>query len=791
MSRSAHAFVLFVCPLLAAASPGAGDILSGVKAASGGARWDTLGSLHFRGTAHVGALQGSFESWVDLQHGYWWTDEQFVGAASGPIRSKAGWNGKVSWSGDRTGDVLLSESDEARIGAMERSYIDAFGFLFPKRFAAEIMIEPDRNLDGKRYRIVRARPQGADPVELWVGSGTGLIERVRQLTGMDKGATVYGDFRSVNGLTLPFVWQDLGMSLGEVITRIDIASVEVGKAPPAGIFDPPASIPPSFEFPAGQSSVTVDFDFSEGYISFPVSINGMPAEEFGFDTGSTSTIASNWARAKGLKFEAAGAALGGAGEAPAGMATVNQIEIGGLRMANQDVSVTDLPVDTWRGALGYELARSTVVQIDYASRRITFFKPDSFRKPSNAVALAIRFATNSEPLVEASIDGRRGEFQLDTGQDMALSVNRPFAERNGLIAKYGAGAKGAAEGVGGRVETIEFTPAMFTVGGFRPSVGEADILVSNSGTAAEEHVAGLIGNGILRQFTVTLDYAHRVAFFEKNAAFGLADDARAETLTRAALRGDSKDGGPTLAKSSLPTPTAQSLLARAISVEKTQAAKGWKFTYREDEEKSPLDKNGRALTPSRRTYDDIMLEGDFYRKLILIDGKPPDAKLQKQIDAEMERERAARRAHPVATGRRVVTMGNLAQIARMCDSEVTGQEEVSGRLTWRVESLPKHGYKAANKEEEKFLNARRVTWFDSQESTAVKFLEVFLRPTAGQLPGSQIERVLGKHGDAWLEDSLDWRYNFQVYGVVRGQGVVHIRYYDYKRFDVESKIVDQ
>jgi hypothetical protein len=136
-------------------------------------------------------------------------------------------------------------------------------------------------------------------------------------------------------------------------------------------------------------------------------------------------------------------------------------------------------------------------------------------------------------------------------------------------------------------------------------------------------------------------------------------------------------------------------------------------------------------------------------------------------------------------------VGDLDQIVRMCDSTVTGQEMVSGRMAWRVESIPKPGYKPAGKEEEKFLNARRVTWFDSQEGAAVKFLEVFLRPTAGFLPGSEIERVFGKHGDAWLIDSLDLHYNTKLYGVVRGQGVMHLRCYDYKRFDVESRIVDQ
>jgi hypothetical protein len=771
------------------AKPEAPAALSSVKQAMGGARWDTLGSLHFRGTAHIGALEGSFESWVDLQHGYWWSEKQLAGAATARGREVEGWNGKVAWSSDRTGDVLIGESEEARARAIGESFNVAFGLLFPKRFPAAIRLGPAGNVDGKQYTVIQAHPRGADPIELWVGATTRLIERVRQMTGVDKGTTVFSDFRVVDGVTLPFIWRDLGTNPGEVIERIDIASVEVGKALPAGIFNPPASTPPSLEFPPGQSSVTVNFDFTGDDIGFPVSINGMPAEMFGFDTGSTNTITTSWARAKGLRFDAAGVGWGGGdGEAAEGMATVNRIEIGGLRITGQDVSVSDLPMDAWRGTLGYELARSTVVQIDYASRRITFFKPDSFQRPANAVALPLRFASNSEPLVEATIEGCRGEFQIDTGQAIALTVNRPFAQRNGLMAKYGKGVKTMVEGIGGQGESVEFAPAMFTLGGLEPSVESALILLSDTGSAAEEHVAGGIGNAILKQFTVTLDYQHRVAYFQKNEAFGMPADTPTESSDRPTFDADSSPGGVKLPKSGSPTPTAQSLLARAIAVENAQAARRERFTYREDDETSPVDKNGKALAPSRRTYDNIMLEGEIYRKLILIDGAAPGAKLQKQIDEEMEKERAARRAHPKQTGKRMVTMGSLDQIARMCESKVTGQEDVSGRPAWRVESIPKAGYKPADHEEEKFLNVRRVTWFDVEEGAAVKFREVFFRPTEGVLPGSQIEFVFGKHGDAWLWDSWDIRENYKALGIFRLKSVVHIRYYDFKRFNVESTI---
>ncbi len=183
-----------------------------------------------------------------------------------------------------------------------------------------------------------------------------------------------------------------------------------------------------------------------------------------------------------------------------------------------------------------------------------------------------------------------------------------------------------------------------------------------------------------------------------------------------------------------------------------------------------------------------MLEGELYRKLILIDGKSPDAKLQKKIDAEMEQERQARRAHPHQLGRHEVQAGDLDHIERLCESKVTGVETVGGRKAWRIESLPKSDYKPASKDEEKFLCARRVTWIDEADGFAIKYLEVFQRPTVGFQPGSEIEREFGKHGDAWLLDQLTLRYDLKIMAVVRGHGESRYRCYDYKKFAVESKI---
>src|SRR5882724_11743390 len=89
-------------------------------------------------------------------------------------------------------------------------------------------------------------------------------------------------------------------------------------------------------------------------------------------------------------------------------------------------------------------------------------------------------------------------------------------------------------------------------------------------------------------------------------------------------------------------PTPSQLIRAAIAARKAQDEKGWKFTYHEDEEQFE-NKKGQVVSRVIRTYDVIMLEGEPYRKLILSNGEPLDAKTQKRVDEDLEKARAERR----------------------------------------------------------------------------------------------------------------------------------------------------
>lgn len=238
-------------------------------------------------------------------------------------------------------------------------------------------------------------------------------------------------------------------------------------------------------------------------------------------------------------------------------------------------------------------------------------------------------------------------------------------------------------------------------------------------------------------------------------------------------------------------PTADALIRAAVAADKAQDAKGWKFTYRQEEESHTLDKNGKSEPPRHKTYDVIMLEGDNYKKLVLIDGKPPDAKLQKKIDTDLEKERLQRRARRggLLSMTKTSSYPGVENLEKLFDSQVSGEETVVGRKAWRVESVAKATYKPVDKAEEELTASRVTSWFDETEGVWLKIASVRTREFSGAQAGSSFEMTQEKHGDAWLLDEMDFHFDTKFALGIRMRGEIRTRFLDYKRFEVESKIV--
>lgn len=239
-------------------------------------------------------------------------------------------------------------------------------------------------------------------------------------------------------------------------------------------------------------------------------------------------------------------------------------------------------------------------------------------------------------------------------------------------------------------------------------------------------------------------------------------------------------------------PVPADLISRAIAAQNAQSGRNSKYTYREDHEQQQLDKNGKPDgPPSTKTYDHIMLEGENYSKLILIDGKPLDAKTQKKVDADLEKTRAERRGKHLLSMHRTVSLGGLDLLTRLFDNKVTGEEVISGRRAWRMESEPKSGYKAANKEEEEAIASRRVSWFDEEDGFRIRETSTFIRATNSFQPGSIIDLAYLKIAQDWLPADAIMHVDFKMMPGVHGRIDSRQRYSDYKRFSVDSTLTPQ
>jgi hypothetical protein len=266
------------------------------------------------------------------------------------------------------------------------------------------------------------------------------------------------------------------------------------------------------------------------HIYLPVSLDGKIGEHFIFDTGATNTVNAKLAKLANIRTEGS-LPGGGFGDnvAAFGLAKVAQTELAGAKLKDQVFTSFDLgslsKVEgvSCDGLVGYEIARRAIVRIDYANNELTIISPDAFHPPENAVKVPFKF-NNHIPMIEGEIDGLAGEFDIDTGNRSSLSIMRPFAEKNQLKEKYQATTEVVAGyGLGGPARGLLVRPHILKIGGIAVNAPVGLIELGERGASAATQTAGNLGSGLLKRFTLTLDYPNRVLYLEPNANFSKPD----------------------------------------------------------------------------------------------------------------------------------------------------------------------------------------------------------------------------------------------------------------------------
>lgn len=270
-------------------------------------------------------------------------------------------------------------------------------------------------------------------------------------------------------------------------------------------------------------------------IVLPVSIEGKGPYDFVLDSGTRgTTVDLRLARRLGLPLGTRSKDAAGAGSGRArGLDTIcAELRVGGLRIANVSALALDLgnvsramgrPLG---GVLGSGFLDSRITQIDYFRRRIRIWSRSPFgvssRPPDTPrrVSAPLVFLDGSVlPLfADCFVNDSRIPVTIDTGSSFGLILFPAAVRKLGLeeLARGGpplpaAGYRGKVRLTKGWVRSVRLRTV---------DLGAIEVAYVARGYGEREEAqrrSGNLGNAVLQDFILTLDYVNRVVALEYTA----------------------------------------------------------------------------------------------------------------------------------------------------------------------------------------------------------------------------------------------------------------------------------
>lgn len=501
----------------AAQTPSAFDVLTSMKAASGGAAWDKIIALHTVSKITQGGLSGTQDEEDDVL-----TGRYSISLVLGPTSERDGFDGEKAWNQDNSGQSRFVAAADDIGAAKSNAYRVSLSYWFPQRRAGTVSYLRQASDGGRRLDVLQVTPNGGRPFQMWIDGGTHRLDRIVEPGAEETETTFFSDYRSVSGLVVPYQARSTtGDPRYDAISVTRSVTVNVPVSPKTFALPPPP--PPDYSL-GGASSVTVPFRYAGDHIYVDIKINGHGPFPAILDSGAQYGATPALARRAGLKVQGA---LEGTGNGPkrvdVGLARAETVTLGSLTLRRPLFYVIPLPALRDRPIIGYELFKRFVIRIDYDKNLLTFTLPNRFEYHSRGASVPFRF-NGRTPEVSGTVDGVPGTFTIDTGAGRSVRLNRPFVEAHGLTTRYkprfqtiiGYGDGGPERGGVVRLGRM-------TLGGVEVGSIPATLALDVAGGGADKAVAGNVGEGILHRFNLIFDYSRMRIIFERNSHYGDRD----------------------------------------------------------------------------------------------------------------------------------------------------------------------------------------------------------------------------------------------------------------------------
>jgi hypothetical protein len=458
-----------------------------------------------------GTLSGTRDEWRDGSN-------YRVDEVLGPDRQGWGVSEGRHWRQNANGQITFEN------GLHERDTID--------RTALSSASSPNVTLLGRVATpvdayVVKVDPAGGRLEYVFFDASTWLVDRVEEIRDGRRTTTTFSDYRTTKGLVEPwhvhwsdgFATNDGDELLQSLAIGDPLAASQVAIPPPgAALFAAPATwttIPASIEddrivITAKLAGHAVDFLMDSGADGIVIDrdiIDAVGIKRYGRLTGET------------------------AGAYAESSTVIPELTVGPLELRN--VHAHTVPFVQYgsdgkpiAGLLGYDFIANAVWHVDYQNGTVAVIDPKAFVPPAGAKALDVRF-DDRVPTVAASLaNSPVPAFIVDTGADRSALFSSFLDTAGTNISDRGLGTSMRAswpfvddmQGVGG---SVDYRPLQAGPFGLGPWTFPKWLfyVTQNAPTFEFEDYDGLIGQDVLRNFDLYLDYAHSKLYLVPNDRF--------------------------------------------------------------------------------------------------------------------------------------------------------------------------------------------------------------------------------------------------------------------------------
>ncbi|MEW6411893.1 MAG: aspartyl protease family protein [Candidatus Zixiibacteriota bacterium] len=495
------------------------EILTGYFEATGGLERLLAEKMSYsEGSVSLGGMEGVVKSWTQVP------GLSRLEVTLDPLNIIQGDNGEYPWVVDQNGKLqLITNLNDATLKRRKvRNLIQQYAYADRNSEIFDVSFQGVEQVDGRSCYVVRvANNINVDSYTCHINTTTFLLEKAVFIEDEESRDVLYGDYREIDGIVVPFRVTQVDHSTREPQEIIVTQYVSNPDIDPS-TFEPPTESDRDWEFVNGDAAENIHFEFIEGHIFVPVNVRGKE-RLWVLDTGAGMTVL-NRAFADELGLEVGGGmkGKGAGGTVDVAFTTLPAFSVEGIRFNEQTAAVIDMSeLMRWVGVdavgiLGWDFLSRFVTRVDYANELLSFYDPEKFQYTGDGHVVDMH-VKNSLFSATATLDGVHTKpWVLDLGAsvthlDGSYALREGYTERDGVLS-LGHGAANEYRKKSIICDSLTF--AGFTV--YKP---EVCFSWGGTDTAFTADDLGELGNSLFRNFVLYCDYLGERLIVETGAKF--------------------------------------------------------------------------------------------------------------------------------------------------------------------------------------------------------------------------------------------------------------------------------